>query len=193
MAIIFWPNLLNTFLKSKISKIQAFSLIFYYRVGRSSLDYGHFAKKVCETSDIEFLRKHSHAMVFAVDMSILAYQLGMCSVAILFISDNMVSNSLIVITNSEGIYQFPAYESIQSLIIMPKTINNHYKSEFPGQLVRWPDWRNLGPETADLLDNRPRFHSADQLLHQHEDRQLLRNCLHCLPVLWFFCYCSIHN
>ncbi|PAV86341.1 hypothetical protein WR25_14659 [Diploscapter pachys] len=68
------------------------------KVGRSSLDYGHFAKKVCETSDIEFLRKHSHAMVFAVDMSILAYQLGMCSVAILFISDNMIVSFFAIVS-----------------------------------------------------------------------------------------------
>ncbi|KJH48705.1 putative N-acetylglucosamine-6-phosphate deacetylase [Dictyocaulus viviparus] len=58
---------------------------------RSALDYGHFAKKVCDYSDIRFLRNNSKAVMYAVNITILFYQLGMCSVAILFISDNMVN------------------------------------------------------------------------------------------------------
>ncbi|VDO59475.1 unnamed protein product [Haemonchus placei] len=57
---------------------------------RSALDYGHFAKKVCDYSDIRFLRNNSKAVMYVVNVTILFYQLGMCSVAILFISDNMV-------------------------------------------------------------------------------------------------------
>ncbi|VDD92902.1 unnamed protein product [Enterobius vermicularis] len=56
---------------------------------RSSLDYGHFAKKVCDYSDIRFLRNNSKAIMYVVNVTILFYQLGMCSVAILFIADNM--------------------------------------------------------------------------------------------------------
>ncbi|GMR43047.1 hypothetical protein PMAYCL1PPCAC_13242, partial [Pristionchus mayeri] len=56
---------------------------------RSALDYGHFAKKVCDYSDIRFLRNNSKAMMYVVNVTILFYQLGMCSVAILFISDNL--------------------------------------------------------------------------------------------------------
>ncbi|VDM49257.1 unnamed protein product [Toxocara canis] len=56
---------------------------------RSSLDYGHFAKKVCDYSDIRFLRNNSKAVMYMVNVTILFYQLGMCSVAILFIADNM--------------------------------------------------------------------------------------------------------
>ncbi|KAJ1350003.1 putative amino acid transporter skat-1, variant 2 [Parelaphostrongylus tenuis] len=58
---------------------------------RSALDYGHFAKKVCDYSDIRFLRNNSKAIMYVVNVTILFYQLGMCSVAILFISDNMVN------------------------------------------------------------------------------------------------------
>lgn len=58
---------------------------------RSALDYGHFAKKVCDYSDIRFLRNNSKAVMYVVNVTILFYQLGMCSVAILFISDNMVN------------------------------------------------------------------------------------------------------
>ncbi|KIH67343.1 transmembrane amino acid transporter protein, partial [Ancylostoma duodenale] len=58
---------------------------------RSALDYGHFAKKVCDYSDIRFLRNNSKAVMYVVNITILFYQLGMCSVAILFISDNMVN------------------------------------------------------------------------------------------------------
>uniref|UniRef100_A0A0M3IHB3 Aa_trans domain-containing protein n=1 Tax=Ascaris lumbricoides TaxID=6252 RepID=A0A0M3IHB3_ASCLU len=56
---------------------------------RSSLDYGHFAKKVCDYSDIRFLRNNSKAVMYVINVTILFYQLGMCSVAILFIADNM--------------------------------------------------------------------------------------------------------
>lgn len=56
---------------------------------RSSLDYGHFAKKVCDYSDVRFLRNNSKAIMYVVNVTILFYQLGMCSVAILFIADNM--------------------------------------------------------------------------------------------------------
>lgn len=56
---------------------------------RTALDYGHFAKKVCDFSDIRFLRTNSKAIMYVVNVTILFYQLGMCSVAILFISDNM--------------------------------------------------------------------------------------------------------
>lgn len=59
--------------------------------GVSSLDYGHFAKRVCDYSDSTFLRKHSKGIMYIVNVTILFYQLGMCSVAILFISDNMVN------------------------------------------------------------------------------------------------------
>ncbi|PAV86342.1 hypothetical protein WR25_14660 [Diploscapter pachys] len=58
---------------------------------RSALDYGHFAKKVCDFSDIRFLRNNSKAAMYVINVTILFYQLGMCSVAILFISDNMVN------------------------------------------------------------------------------------------------------
>ncbi|EFP13320.1 hypothetical protein GCK72_009285 [Caenorhabditis remanei] len=58
---------------------------------RSALDYGHFAKKVCDYSDIRFLRNNSKAVMYFVNVTILFYQLGMCSVAILFISDNLVN------------------------------------------------------------------------------------------------------
>ncbi|CAI4229680.1 unnamed protein product [Auanema sp. JU1783] len=58
---------------------------------RSALDYGHFAKKVCDYSDIRFLRVNSKGIMYVVNITILFYQLGMCSVAILFISDNMVN------------------------------------------------------------------------------------------------------
>uniref|UniRef100_A0A0N5A8E8 Aa_trans domain-containing protein n=1 Tax=Syphacia muris TaxID=451379 RepID=A0A0N5A8E8_9BILA len=56
---------------------------------RSSLDYGHFAKKVCDYSDIRFLNNNSKMVMYIVNVTILFYQLGMCSVAILFIADNM--------------------------------------------------------------------------------------------------------
>ncbi|CAJ0580776.1 unnamed protein product, partial [Mesorhabditis spiculigera] len=58
---------------------------------RSALDYGHFAKKVCDYSDLRLLRNNSKAVMYIVNVTILFYQLGMCSVAILFISDNMVN------------------------------------------------------------------------------------------------------
>ncbi|CAB3403415.1 unnamed protein product [Caenorhabditis bovis] len=58
---------------------------------RGALDYGHFAKKVCDYSDIRFLRNNSKGVMYAVNITILFYQLGMCSVAILFISDNLVN------------------------------------------------------------------------------------------------------
>ncbi|CAD6187611.1 unnamed protein product [Caenorhabditis auriculariae] len=57
----------------------------------AALDYGHFAKKVCDTSDIPFLRHHSKGIMYGVNLSILFYQLGLCSVAIIFIADNMVN------------------------------------------------------------------------------------------------------
>ncbi|MFH4980758.1 hypothetical protein AB6A40_007467 [Gnathostoma spinigerum] len=56
---------------------------------RSSLDYGHFAKKVCDYSDFQFLKNHSKGIMYLVNVTILFYQLGMCSVAILFIADNL--------------------------------------------------------------------------------------------------------
>ncbi|VDN05927.1 unnamed protein product [Thelazia callipaeda] len=56
---------------------------------RVSLDYGHFAKKVCDFSSIRFLRNNSKVVMYIVNVTILFYQLGMCSVAILFIADNM--------------------------------------------------------------------------------------------------------
>ncbi|EFO23481.1 transmembrane amino acid transporter [Loa loa] len=56
---------------------------------RISLDYGHFAKKVCDFSDIRILRNNSKIIMYIVNITILFYQLGMCSVAILFIADNM--------------------------------------------------------------------------------------------------------
>ncbi|VDN59551.1 unnamed protein product [Dracunculus medinensis] len=56
---------------------------------RTALDYGHFTKKVCDYSEIRFLRNNSKAIMYAVNITILFYQLGMCSVAILFIADNM--------------------------------------------------------------------------------------------------------
>uniref|UniRef100_A0A8R1U1N4 Anaphase-promoting complex subunit 4 WD40 domain-containing protein n=1 Tax=Onchocerca volvulus TaxID=6282 RepID=A0A8R1U1N4_ONCVO len=56
---------------------------------RVSLDYGHFAKKVCDYSDIRILRNNSKIIMYIVNITILFYQLGMCSVAILFIANNM--------------------------------------------------------------------------------------------------------
>lgn len=56
---------------------------------RVSLDYGHLAKKVCDYSDIRMLRNNSKIVMYIVNITILFYQLGMCSVAILFIADNM--------------------------------------------------------------------------------------------------------
>uniref|UniRef100_A0A0R3RU75 Aa_trans domain-containing protein n=1 Tax=Elaeophora elaphi TaxID=1147741 RepID=A0A0R3RU75_9BILA len=56
---------------------------------RVSLDYGHFAKKVCDFSDIRMLRNNSKIIMYIINITILFYQLGMCSVAILFIADNM--------------------------------------------------------------------------------------------------------
>uniref|UniRef100_A0A914YFM1 Amino acid transporter transmembrane domain-containing protein n=1 Tax=Panagrolaimus superbus TaxID=310955 RepID=A0A914YFM1_9BILA len=58
---------------------------------KSALDYGHFAKKVCDHSSIGFLQRNSKSVMAIVNVTILFYQLGMCSVAILFISDNMVN------------------------------------------------------------------------------------------------------
>lgn len=60
--------------------------------GVQSLDYGHFAKRVCEYSSVPWLQreKNSKAVMYIVNITILFYQLGMCSVAILFITDNMV-------------------------------------------------------------------------------------------------------
>jgi proton-coupled amino acid transporter len=60
------------------------------RHGVESLDYGHFAKRVCDYSDLNFLKKNSKIIMYIVNVTILFYQLGMCAVAILFISDNMV-------------------------------------------------------------------------------------------------------
>uniref|UniRef100_A0A915PXJ9 Amino acid transporter transmembrane domain-containing protein n=1 Tax=Setaria digitata TaxID=48799 RepID=A0A915PXJ9_9BILA len=56
---------------------------------RVSLDYGHFAKKVCDYSDVRILRNSSKIIMYIVNVTILSYQLGICSVAILFIADNM--------------------------------------------------------------------------------------------------------
>uniref|UniRef100_A0A1I7WY72 Aa_trans domain-containing protein n=1 Tax=Heterorhabditis bacteriophora TaxID=37862 RepID=A0A1I7WY72_HETBA len=76
---------------AKNSCLIVYLIILFYRSERSALDYGHFAKKVCDYSDIRFLRNNSKAVMYVVNVTILFYQLGMCSVAILFISDNMVS------------------------------------------------------------------------------------------------------
>ncbi|KAI6176500.1 Aa-trans domain-containing protein [Aphelenchoides bicaudatus] len=59
------------------------------RSGVPSLDYGHFAKRVFDYSTSPFLRQHSKKFMYFVNCAILGYQLGMCSVAILFIADNM--------------------------------------------------------------------------------------------------------
>jgi len=56
---------------------------------RCSLDYGHFAKKVCDYSDLRFLRNNSKAVMYIVNVTILFYQLGMCSVSVIFIATNM--------------------------------------------------------------------------------------------------------
>jgi amino acid permease len=61
------------------------------RTGVPSLDYGHFAKRVFDYSPSPFLRMNSKRFMYVVNITILFYQLGMCSVAILFISDNMVN------------------------------------------------------------------------------------------------------
>ncbi|CAJ0948207.1 unnamed protein product, partial [Mesorhabditis belari] len=58
---------------------------------KPALDYGHFCRKLCDNSDSEFLRKVATPMVIGVNISVLCYQLGLGSVAILFIADNMVS------------------------------------------------------------------------------------------------------
>jgi len=76
---------------------------------RSALDYGHFAKKVCDYSEIRILRNNSKAVMYIVNVTILFYQLGMCSVAILFISDNMV--------HLLGQY-FPSYTDHAQMVIM---------------------------------------------------------------------------
>ncbi|CAJ0947991.1 unnamed protein product, partial [Mesorhabditis belari] len=55
-----------------------------------ALDYGHFAKKLCDTSNFAFLRKYSKPLMWIVNVVILFYQLGMGSVAMLFIADNLV-------------------------------------------------------------------------------------------------------
>uniref|UniRef100_A0A1I8BAC2 Aa_trans domain-containing protein n=1 Tax=Meloidogyne hapla TaxID=6305 RepID=A0A1I8BAC2_MELHA len=60
------------------------------KTGVPSLDYGHFAKRVCDKSDIPFLRSNSKRIMYIVNVTILFYQLGMCSVAILFIAENMI-------------------------------------------------------------------------------------------------------
>ncbi|KAI6220594.1 Aa-trans domain-containing protein [Aphelenchoides fujianensis] len=61
------------------------------QTGVSALDYGHFTKRVLDASGIPILKTHSKRLMYAVNVTILFYQLGMCSVAILFISDNMVN------------------------------------------------------------------------------------------------------
>uniref|UniRef100_A0AC34RIZ9 Amino acid transporter transmembrane domain-containing protein n=2 Tax=Panagrolaimus sp. JU765 TaxID=591449 RepID=A0AC34RIZ9_9BILA len=61
------------------------------RTERAALDYGHFVKKVCDCSAIPFLQRNSKLVMSIVNVTIMFYQLGMCSVAILFISDNMVN------------------------------------------------------------------------------------------------------
>ncbi|KAM3723948.1 putative amino acid transporter skat-1 [Dirofilaria immitis] len=43
---------------------------------RVSLDYGHFAKKVCDYSDIRILRNNSKIIMYIVNITILFYQLG---------------------------------------------------------------------------------------------------------------------
>uniref|UniRef100_A0A914HC65 Amino acid transporter transmembrane domain-containing protein n=1 Tax=Globodera rostochiensis TaxID=31243 RepID=A0A914HC65_GLORO len=58
--------------------------------GVPSLDYGHFAKRVCDYSEVPFLRQNSKRIMYVVNITILFYQLGMCAVAILFIAENMV-------------------------------------------------------------------------------------------------------
>uniref|UniRef100_A0A914MD42 Amino acid transporter transmembrane domain-containing protein n=1 Tax=Meloidogyne incognita TaxID=6306 RepID=A0A914MD42_MELIC len=60
------------------------------KTGVPSLDYGHFAKRVCDKSDIPFLRSNSKRIMYVVNITILFYQLGMCSVAILFIAENLI-------------------------------------------------------------------------------------------------------
>ncbi|KAI6187668.1 Amino acid transporter, transmembrane family-containing protein [Aphelenchoides besseyi] len=59
--------------------------------GVAALDYGHFTKRVLDASGIPILKMHSKRLMYCVNVTILFYQLGMCSVAILFISDNMVN------------------------------------------------------------------------------------------------------
>ncbi|CAD5214408.1 unnamed protein product [Bursaphelenchus okinawaensis] len=59
--------------------------------GVPALDYGHFAKRVLDACEFPFLRRNSKRLMYFVNITILFYQLGMCSVAILFISDNMVN------------------------------------------------------------------------------------------------------
>lgn len=61
------------------------------QTGVPALDYGHFAKRVFDYSPSPFLRANSKRFMYVVNITILFYQLGMCSVAILFISDNMVN------------------------------------------------------------------------------------------------------
>lgn len=57
----------------------------------NNFSYGHFAKRVFDYSSSQFLRQNSKRFMYVVNVTILFYQLGMCSVAILFISDNMVN------------------------------------------------------------------------------------------------------
>uniref|UniRef100_A0AC35UBY7 Aa_trans domain-containing protein n=1 Tax=Rhabditophanes sp. KR3021 TaxID=114890 RepID=A0AC35UBY7_9BILA len=87
------------------------------KAGRSALDYGHFAKKVCDYSSISFLNKNSKAMMYVVNVTILFYQLGMCSVAILFISKNM-TNLLGQYIGGSDYFQLVVMAIIATLFVM---------------------------------------------------------------------------
>lgn len=84
---------------------------------RTSLDYGHFAKKVCDYSSIPFLNRNSKRIMYVVNITILFYQLGMCSVAILFISKNMV-NLLGVYIGGSHYFQMVVTATIATAFIL---------------------------------------------------------------------------
>ncbi|CAJ0949661.1 unnamed protein product, partial [Mesorhabditis belari] len=56
-----------------------------------ALDYGHLAQKVCQYSEHKLLRGIAKPVTYFVNATILFYQLGLCSVSVLFISVNMVN------------------------------------------------------------------------------------------------------
>ncbi|CAK5078237.1 unnamed protein product [Meloidogyne enterolobii] len=53
------------------------------KTGVPSLDYGHFAKRVCDKSDIPFLRSNSKRIMYIVNITILFYQLGFSTIFIM--------------------------------------------------------------------------------------------------------------
>lgn len=46
------------------------------------MDYGHFAKRVCDYSDVAFLRLNSKRIMYIVNITILFYQVSPKSVTL---------------------------------------------------------------------------------------------------------------